>query len=672
MEPKRTVEAIVALLQTALGRGSSIRVRSYLPGGVMRHRWLFQAFQFALLACLPWATAWAQDASTGAIRGMVEDLSGARVAGAQVVARNEANGIERRTITDGRGAFAAQLLEPGEYTVRVASPGLQTELQNGIRVDVGAATEVQFQLRVAENKETVTVTGETRAVEAQADGVSALIDAHAIADLPLGGRRFTDLALLTPGVTQDPRGLTSGSNGDLSFGGIRGFQTSFLVDGTDNNNAFFSQARGRYRAPYQFSNEVVHEFRIASNSYGAEHGRAGGAVVNVVTKSGGNHLHGTGFYYLRDSAFNAHPAGVNFKPNDRQHQGGFTLGGPLRKNRIFFFSGFDQHVFRVPTLVRFDNGSSVAIPQKGQEPLFHGDYEDSDKDLVFAQAAQLSNLGGNYQSQLLGNTGFLKVDFALNSKNYLTARLNTSRYWGTNNVFFDPASPITNFSMSENGEETVGTETAALSLNSAFSARLTNHLRAQLSRDLQSSRSNSTDVRTRIPGVIEGFGRSTILPRRTNEERLHLAETLNFEAGRSSWKLGGDALLTRIDNFFPSLSGGEYIFNRIKVKSVHVRAAGGRTGVDPPTRLRAQRAALLHSELRQGDFASRHQRVFGICARYGATERQFQPEPGCALRLANLPRKRAGVESALAASRPAAARRQQSCAACGLLVVSGR
>src|SRR4051812_27504667 len=88
-------------------------------------------------------------------------------------------------------------------------------------------------------------------------GVSDVIDQRAISDFPLNGRRFTDLALLTPGVTQDPRGLTSSSNGDLAFGGVRGYQSSFLVDGADNNNSFFGQARGRYRAPYQFSNEVV-------------------------------------------------------------------------------------------------------------------------------------------------------------------------------------------------------------------------------------------------------------------------------------------------------------------------------------------------------------------------------------------------------------------------------
>jgi hypothetical protein len=101
-----------------------------------------------------------------------------------------------------------------------------------------------------------------------------------------------------------------------------------LVDGADNNNAFFSQARGRYRAPYQFSNEVVQEFRISSNTYGAELGRSGGAVVNVVSKSGSNHLQGTGFYCVRDSALNAPQAFLDCKPQDRQHQFGFTLGGP--------------------------------------------------------------------------------------------------------------------------------------------------------------------------------------------------------------------------------------------------------------------------------------------------------------------------------------------------------
>jgi hypothetical protein len=139
-----------------------------------------------------------------------------------------------------------------------------------LRVELGGTSELEFRLAVAGTKEIVTVSGEQPLVETQPSAVSSLIDERAINELPLNGRRYTDLALLTPGVTQDPRGLTSGSNGDLAFGGIRGYQSSYVVDGGDNNNAFFSQARGRYRAPYQFSNEVVQEFRVSSNTYGAE------------------------------------------------------------------------------------------------------------------------------------------------------------------------------------------------------------------------------------------------------------------------------------------------------------------------------------------------------------------------------------------------------------------
>src|ERR1035438_5385693 len=161
-------------------------------------------------------------------------------------------------------------------------------------------------------------------------------------------RGFTDLALLTPGVTQDARGLTSDSNGDLSFGGTRGFQNSFLVDGADNNNSFFAQARGRYRAPYQFSNEVIKEFRVSSNAYSAELGKAGGAVFNVVTKSGTNDWHGSAFYYLRDRIFDAQQSYVTSQPDDRQQQFGGTIGGPIRKDRLFFYAGFDQHLLTVP------------------------------------------------------------------------------------------------------------------------------------------------------------------------------------------------------------------------------------------------------------------------------------------------------------------------------------
>jgi hypothetical protein len=374
------------------------------------------------------SSARAQDSSTGAVRGTVMDKGGTVVQRANVVLVNPATGLRYSATTNGYGGFVFELLPPGDYSARAEFSGMSPQNSPTIHVEIGGTAILNFQFSVGGIKETVTVSGAPQMVETQPSAVSALIDEQAIEGLPLNGRRFNDLALLAPGVTQDPRRLTSSSNGDLAFGGVRGYQSSYLIDRTDNNNAFFSQARGRYRAPYQFSNEMVQQFRVSSNSYGAELGRAGGAVVNVVTKSGTNHMHGTAFYFLRDSAFNARHPFVDFKPDDRQHQFGFTLGGPIKRNRAFFFAEFEQHIFHVPTLVRFLDGSSALVPKKGQEPLHHGDYEDSDKTLVFAAADQLSTIAGEFGSRLLGNSGFFKMDLSLTPRYYLSARLSTSRY----------------------------------------------------------------------------------------------------------------------------------------------------------------------------------------------------------------------------------------------------
>jgi hypothetical protein len=546
---------------------------------------------FSLLAI----SLWAQDAATGALRGVVLDAQGARVTGADIVAIRMETGIRYYTATDSAGRFLLDLLPPGDYSARAEAEGMSPQVSPMVRVEVGGSSQLTFKLSVAGVKETITVSESPHMVETNPTAVSALVDDRAIADLPLNGRRFTDLLLMAPGVTQDPRGLTSESNGDLSYGGIRGYQSSFLVDGLDNNNGFFAQARGRYRAPYQFSNEVVREFRVSSNSYGAESGRAGGAIVNVVTKSGTNQWHGTGFYYLKDSLLGATPAFVGFKPASQQHQFGGTLGGPIQRNRTFFFAGYDQHIFHVPAVVEFLNGRTVVTPQPSTLST-PGDYEKltdcqgpaiggsaCDEAIVMGcpppsaggppcvpanvlpAASQLSSMGGTFHAKLLGNTGFLKVDHTLTAHHYLSARLSTSRYYGTNNVFFDPASPVTNNAMSANGEEDVTTESASLGLLSSVTPRLTSHLRAQFSRDLQQSFPNTAGARTKIYNLIDSFGPSSILPRQTREHRLHAAETLSLSAGRNEWKFGGDAMFTWDDNYFPSLFRGEYIYDNIPV-----------------------------------------------------------------------------------------------------------
>ncbi len=500
----------------------------------------------------------AQDSATGAIRGTVEDGVGARIAGATVTISASDRGWGRKTISGDEGTFSLPLVEPGEYVVRVEAPAM-AHLERTVRVEIGAVVELVLTLRLAVAQQSIEVTGEAgMVVSTEPSTVSSVLSQEEIEGLPLNGRRFADLALLTPNLTTDPRSLTSATNGDLAYGGIRGVYSSYLVDGADNNNAFFAQARGRYRAPYQFSNEVVQEFRVSSNTYGAEQGRAGGAIINVVTRSGSNHFHGTGFYYLRDSSFNATPGYVGFKPEDRQHQFGGTISGPISKNRAFFFAGFDQHVFHIPTVVHFLNGSPVLMPTGG-------DYEVSDYGLVMTTAAALSRMAGVTPARLLGNAAFAKADVVISPHHHLSARVNTSRYYGANNVFFDPASPITTYAASENGEEDVATETASMTLASGLTNSTTSHLRVQFSRDLQESHANSEFPLTRIYDVMDGFGRSSILPRATREHRLHIAETLAFGGRRHSIKTGGDFIQTWIYNFFPSLFGGEYIFSDVTV-----------------------------------------------------------------------------------------------------------
>src|SRR5580692_9412292 len=447
-----------------------------ITGGTSMPRTPLCILIFSLLVLLSPLTA--QDAATGAIHGTVVDLHDLRIPGATIAVVNTATGARYSVTSDAEGRFALDLLPPGDYSARVVAKDMSPQITPQLHVDVGAAAEIQFRLTVAGAQEKVTVSGAPALVDTQPAAVSTLLDERAIADLPLNGRRFSDLMLLSPGVTQDPRSLTSSTTGDLSFGGLRGFQNSFLVDGGDFNNAFFAQARGLYRAPYQFSNEVVQEFRVSSNSSGAELGRAGGAVVNVVTKSGSNHWHGTGLYYIRDSGFGAADAFMTFKPHSRQQQGGGTIGGPIKKNKIFFFAGFDQHYFHVPEVVEFLNGTMQVVPQAGTGPYSPGDYESSDQALVFAAAAQLSSLAGSYPAAQIGNAFYAKLDINLTPRNQLAVRFNSSRYWGSNNVFLDPASPVTYNSISDNGEETVSTETGVASLTSGLTTRLLSHLRA--------------------------------------------------------------------------------------------------------------------------------------------------------------------------------------------------
>jgi hypothetical protein len=499
----------------------------------------------------------AQDGSTS-LQGVIEDASGARIPSAAITVSDSSRGFHMQSVTDAQGMFNFGMLPPGRYDVTASASGMATRTSRGVELLVGGVSVVHLRLSPAVLTQTITVSAPPIAIDTQSGEISNVVTQSAIDGLPLNGRRFTDLALLSSDVIQDPRGLTSDSNGDLSVGGVRGFQNSFLVDGTDDNNSFFAQARGGYRAPYQFSNEVIQEFRVSKNSYSAELGRSGGAVFNVATKSGTNNWHGTGFYYLRDRSFDAQQPYASSQPNDRQQQFGGTVGGPIRKDRIFFYAGFDQHLLTVPSVVQFANGASTIVPQPT-------DYDSTDQALVFAAAQKLNNMGGSYPTTMQGNAGFAKVDFNLSSKQLAFLRISTSRLTGVNNVFFDPSSPITGYAATANGTENVQTESIAASLMSSWTNKFAGNLRAQFSHDAQDSLANSNLPWNKIYDIMEGFGGSSTLPRDTREKKLHIADTLSYDTGRIHWKFGGDFIQAWIYNYYPYLFDGEYYFDDVKV-----------------------------------------------------------------------------------------------------------
>ncbi len=293
-------------------------------------------FAFASLAVAQ------SQAATGNIEGRVVDPNGASVPGTTVTATNQDTGFTKTATTDDEGNYRLILLPPGRYRVTTtAAQGFAAGTYENVTVTVGGQTPLDIQLSVGGTDIVIDVSTEGQIVETTRTSVSSTINEHAIENLPVNGRNFLDFATLTPSVIRDPT-----RQGDLAVGGQKGTLNSLQVDGTDNNNTFFGQSLGRTgtRPPYQFSEESVQEFQVNQNGFAAEFGRAGGAVINVVTKSGTNEWHGSVFEYFRDESLNSNTpiltARGSKRPKSQINQFGGTLGGPIKRDRAFFFFAF--------------------------------------------------------------------------------------------------------------------------------------------------------------------------------------------------------------------------------------------------------------------------------------------------------------------------------------------
>jgi hypothetical protein len=302
----------------------------------------------ALFAC----GAFAQSTTDGAIGGTVMDPSGAAIVGASVTVKSSSTNAEQTITTDDTGYYRAAKLQPGSYVVTITASGFANLRAENVIVQVGTLTELSPRLSVASAGATVIVSAEVPQINTATPEFAPVLDQVAIANLPINGGRWSSFALLTPGAVNDASGF-----GLISFRGMSTLLNNNTVDGGDNNQAFFSEERGRTRIGYSTAKAAVQEFQVNTSNYSAEYGRAAGAVINTVTKSGGNQFHGEAYFYDRDNNWGAinpfttlttqSSPGVfttlPYKPVDVRKMYGFGVGGPIVKDKLFFFFAFDRY-----------------------------------------------------------------------------------------------------------------------------------------------------------------------------------------------------------------------------------------------------------------------------------------------------------------------------------------
>jgi hypothetical protein len=480
-------------------------------------------------------------ASTGNIEGRVIDPNGAGVPNVSVTARSQENGLEKSVNSGDDGTYTIALLPSGTYRVTTAAAqGFGVATYENVPVTVGGKTSLEINLSVGAATNVVDVQAQGEIVETTRTSVSSVVEERAIRNLPVNGRNFLEFATLTPGITRDPT-----RTGDLSVGGQKGTLNSLQIDGVSNDNTFFGQTLGRTgsgRAPFQFSIETVKEFQINQNGFSAEFGRAGGAVINVVTKSGTNEFRGGAFEFFRDESLNSNTPILSARgakrPKSQINQFGGRIGGPIKKDRAFFFFAYDGQRANVPNVVDVPNLFAASTP-------------------VAARTILLPRVT-TYEVGRQQDVYLLKTDFNLSQSNQLSVRFNQQNFTGKNNESSGPLS-----AEEHSGNSLVNTTTLSGSLNTSFSANLFNELRMQFARDREPGQANSDAPEARIQ-TGNGFftiGRNNFSPRETTIKRFQIIDSLTYLVGNHTLKTGLDFQFDRIFNFFPGLFSGQYTFN---------------------------------------------------------------------------------------------------------------
>jgi outer membrane receptor protein involved in Fe transport len=521
------------------------------------------------------AIAFGQSTVTGAIGGVVTNPNKEVVPNAAVTVRNNDTNKEDTATTDDEGRFKVSGLQPGSYAVTINGAGFSPYTQEQVTVEIGRETSINAALSIGPlSGNTVEVTAEAPVINTSQQDFSSNINQTSINELPINGRRWSNFALLTPGAVPD------GTFGLISFRGISGLLNNNTIDGGDNNQAFFAEERGRTRISYSISQSAIREFQVNTSSYSAEYGRSAGGVVNAITKSGTNDFHGDVFYYQRNNKWGArNPLAtrtelvngvftpVGYKPKDVRHQFGGTIGGPIVKDKAFFFFSYDQQKRNFPGLSIFGQNGFLNLSTANRNALLARGLTGAQIDSTLSFLSSISGPVARTGDQKL----FLpKVDWNINDKNTFTASYNRLRWASPAGI----QTQATNTRAIDNfGDDFVEIDSLNLRLASTITPSLLNEFRYQWGRDneFQFSQPPAAGEPTNAVGgrspqtVLVGsttfsFGMPEFLERAAfpNETRNQFADTVTLTHGNHTIKFGGDLNLVTDDINNLRFSGGEF------------------------------------------------------------------------------------------------------------------
>jgi len=506
-------------------------------------------------------SAMAQTSGAGSITGTVMDAKQSVIPGASVTVTNVDTGVDHAYTTNGSGLYVAPFLQPGHYKIDASADNFGAVEAKNLTLQVGQTLTVDLTMEVKSAATTVEVSASSTILDVQKDEVSQVVDSQLVANLPVNARNWSDFVLLTPNVTQD------GGSGLVSFHGISGLYNQNYVDGANNNEMLFSEARGRASgAPYVYSVDSIKEFQAETSNYSVEFGQAAGGQVNAITKSGTNAVHGDLFYFLRYPTLNAldpltkynalfnqpNPVIQAFlltQPTHQQQQFGGSAGGPIIKDKLFYFFTYDGF-HKVGKALYTDSNYISTLPSATTPPPSGTSASNTITPTQCPSTISATQCINGIQFLINQSTAaptrfskeglfFPRLDYHINSKNDAFIDFNFANYqsaYGYNSsATFSNSSPSTNGPTYYHERFLVGGWTRQIGNASV------NEFHGQWGRDLETAGAYASGPSVGMGAVT--FGMPNALPRAAepDEHRIQLSNVFSTSRGQHTLKFGGDA-----------------------------------------------------------------------------------------------------------------------------------